>query len=78
MPTVLRSGPYRVYFFSHEPNEAPHVHVDRDERSAKIWIDPVAVARNVGFDAHELRRIEILIHENRERLLEAWRGYFAT
>ena len=21
MPTVLRSGPYRVYFFSHERNE---------------------------------------------------------
>lgn len=29
MPTVLRSGPYRVYFFSHDPNEPPHVHVDR-------------------------------------------------
>ena len=78
MPTVLRSGPYRVYFFSHEPNEAPHVHVDRDERSAKLWIDPVAVARNVGFSAHELRQIETLIYDNRERLLEAWRGYFGA
>lgn len=33
MPTVLRSGPYRLYFYSHEPNESPHVHVDRDDLS---------------------------------------------
>jgi hypothetical protein len=78
MPTVLRSGPYRVYFFSHEPNEAPHVHVDRDERSAKVWIDPVVVARNVGFSARELRRIEALIRENQEHLLEAWHAYFGA
>jgi hypothetical protein len=78
MPTVLRSGPCRVYFFSHEPSEAPHVHVDRDERSAKFWIDPVAIARNVGFSARELRRIETLVREHRELLLEAWRGYFGA
>jgi hypothetical protein len=78
MPTVLRSGPYRVYFFSHEPNEAPHVHVDRDDRTAKFWLDPVGLARNLGFDARELRRIEALIHERRDALLEAWRGYFGT
>ena len=35
-PTVLREGPYRFYFYSHEPNEAPHVHVDRDDQSAKL------------------------------------------
>ncbi|MGA7878350.1 MAG: DUF4160 domain-containing protein, partial [Desulfoferrobacter sp.] len=33
-PVVLRSGPYRFYFYSHEPDEPPHVHVDRDEQSA--------------------------------------------
>ncbi len=30
MPTVLRRGLYRLYFFSHEPNEPPHMHVDRE------------------------------------------------
>ena len=49
MPTVLRSGPYRVYFYSHEPDEPPHVHVDRDDQSAKFWLAPVALARNFGF-----------------------------
>ncbi len=49
MPTVLRSGPYRFYFYSHEPNEPPHVHVDRDDVSAKFWLDPVQLAANLDF-----------------------------
>jgi Domain of unknown function (DUF4160) len=48
MPTVLRSGPYRFYFYIHEPNEPPHIHVDRDDFSAKFWIDPVQLAANFG------------------------------
>ena len=76
MPTVLRVGPYRVYFYSHEPNEPPHVHVDRDVQSAKFWIGPVALARNLGFRADELRKIERIIAEHEEELLEAWYEYF--
>jgi len=78
MPTVLRSGPYRVYFYSHEPNEPPHVHVDRDDRTAKLWLEPVRLARNLGFSAQELTRIERLIRDNQAALLEAWRGYFGA
>lgn len=36
LPTVLRVGPYRFYFYSHEPNEPPHVHIDRDGFSANF------------------------------------------
>jgi hypothetical protein len=78
MPTVLRSGPYRVYFFSHEPNEPAHVHVDRDNLSAKFWLRPVALARNFGFAAHELRQIRALIGEHKERFLEVWNGHIGT
>jgi hypothetical protein len=53
MPTALRVGPYSFYFFSHEPDEPPHVHVDRDDQSAKFWLDPVALTRNFGFRAHD-------------------------
>jgi hypothetical protein len=56
MPTVLRSGPYRFYFYSHEPNEAPHIHVDRDDLSAKFWLDPVQLVANFGFRAHVCAR----------------------
>ena len=76
MPTVLRIGPYRFYFYSHEPNEPPHVHVDRDDCSAKFWLEPVALARNLGFAAHELVKVERLVVEHKQELLEAWHVYF--
>jgi len=78
MPTVLRSGPYRFYFFSHESNEPPHIHVDREDLSAKFWLNPVNLARNLGFSSRELLKIRKLVEEHREELLEAWHGFFGT
>ncbi len=72
MPTVLRDGPYRVYFYSHEPNEPAHVHVDRDDRTAKFWVRPVSLAQNLGFSSHELRRIARLVQSHQQLFLEAW------
>ena len=72
MPTILRSGPYRVYFYSHEMNEPAHVHVDRDAASCKFWLSPVALASNLGFRAHELRTIERLIEDSIDELLDGW------
>jgi hypothetical protein len=78
MPTVLRSGPYRIYFHSHEPNEPAHVHVDRDDDSAKFWLEPISLARNLGFTGHELRLIERIIRDNQPELLEAWNEWFGN
>jgi len=75
---VLRIGPYRVYFYSHELGEPPHVHVDRDDRSAKFWVGPVALARNLGFAAHELTTIQKILEQHEQQLLDAWHGYFRT
>lgn len=76
MPTILRSGPYRLYFFSHEPHEPPHVHIDRDDDSAKFWLSPVALAYTLGFSPKELGKIERIVRERESQLLEAWHGYF--
>jgi hypothetical protein len=76
MPTVLSSGPYRFYFHSHEPNEPPHIHVDRDDLSAKFWLQPVGLARNLGFSPKELRRLQKLVIRHQTAFLEAWHGYF--
>ncbi len=78
MPTVLRSGPYRFYFYSHEPNEPPHVHVDHDDNSTEFWLEPISLARNLGFSGHELRTIERIIRDNQQELLEAWNGWFGN
>ena len=76
MPTVLRSGPYRVYFYSHEPGEPAHIHVDRDDLSAKFWLRPLALARNLGFSPIELGRIQRILKERETLLWEKWNERF--
>ncbi|OYW43965.1 MAG: hypothetical protein B7Z33_14115 [Sphingomonadales bacterium 12-68-11] len=76
MPTALRSGPYRCYFFSHEPNEPPHVHIDRDQATAKVWLGSLELARSRGFRPKEINAILELVAANRDDLLKAWHDYF--
>ena len=77
-PAVLRSGPCRFYFVSHDLNEPPHVHIDGDAFPVKFWLEPVALVYNLGFPARELRKLEALTAENQKELLEAWNEYFGT
>jgi hypothetical protein len=78
MPTVLRINAYRFYFYSHEPNEPAHVHIDRDDSTAKFWLEPVALAKNIGFSAKELRKLQSLVEENKVMLAEVWDEYFGS
>jgi Domain of unknown function (DUF4160) len=78
MPAVLRIGPYRFYFYSHEPNEPAHIHVDRDNLSAKFWLKSVSLAQNLGFSAKELRKLQSIVIEHQTQLLEAWHEYFGN
>jgi hypothetical protein len=73
----MRSGPYRLFFFSNEGTEPPHVHVQRDRMLAKFWLKPVSLARSTGFSPQELRRIQSLVVENAAALQEAWDEHFA-
>jgi hypothetical protein len=76
MPTILRVGSYRFFFYASDLAEPPHVHVSRDESVAKFWIDPVRLARSGRFNGREVRDIDRLVRANVEFLLEAWHGYF--
>ena len=76
MPTVLREGPYRFFFVSVDYPEPPHVHVMRENRVAKFWLDPVILQKAGGFSRQELDRIARLVDEHREQLLESWYDFF--
>jgi hypothetical protein len=52
--------------------------VRRDDSSAKFWVDPVALAVNLGFAPAELRRVQRLVVENRALLLEKWHERFPS
>lgn len=77
MPTVMRIGAFRLYFYSHEPNEPPHIHVDKGTATIKIWLEPIKVAKSLGFKAHEIGDIVKMVSEHNSALLEAWHEYFS-
>ncbi|HLE35638.1 MAG TPA: DUF4160 domain-containing protein [Candidatus Acidoferrales bacterium] len=77
MPTVLRSGPYRLFFYSADRDEPRHVHVVRDDCRAKFWLDPVRLDDSAGFGRTELGTIEALVTEHATLLRKAWDDFFA-
>lgn len=76
MPTILRIGPYRFYFFSADGNEPIHIHVDRDKQTAKFWIDPVRLFKNDGFSKKEINDLYQIIYDNEKLIIEKWHEYF--
>jgi hypothetical protein len=76
VPTVLRSGPYRFFFYASDRDEKQHVHVERDDSIAKFWLDPIRLQSSGGFSRVEIVRIERLVNDHRLELVEAWNEYF--
>ncbi|HEV8184509.1 MAG TPA: DUF4160 domain-containing protein [Chthoniobacterales bacterium] len=76
MPTVLRTGPYRLFFYSANTHEPPHVHVERDRNRAKFWLAPVTLQSSSGFARRELLDLYGLITDHQRILLGRWYDYF--
>jgi hypothetical protein len=52
------------------------MHVDREHRSTKFWLDPdVTLAENHGYSRRELRDIERIMRENLETLRDEWDAF---
>ena len=78
MPTVLKIGGYRFFFYSLEGNEPPHIHVEHGDNVAKFWLEPVELANSHGFRAQELNRLRLMVIEHRVDFKEAWHAYFGS
>jgi len=76
MPTVLLIGAYRFFFFAGDRHEPAHIHIERDDNLAKFWIDPVRLQSSGGFSRNEITKIQKIVIENQQLLLEAWNAYF--
>ena len=76
MPPIDDIGPYKLFFYSAEGTEPPHVHIRRDRCTAKFWLSPVRLARSRRFGDSELRSLQDLVEGNKVRILEAWNEYF--
>jgi len=76
MPTIAKIGPYRIFFYANDRSEPVHIHMERENKVAKFWLDPVRLARSGGFSPKELARIQRRLRERQAPLIEAWNGYF--
>jgi hypothetical protein len=77
MPTVLRIGPYRFFFYAGDRDEPPHIHVERDDAEAKFWLEPILLEHSHGFGSKEINRIRRLVEEHDQELLESWHAFFS-
>lgn len=76
MPTVLRNGPYRFFFFSNEGTEPPHVHVDSGDGYAKFGLEPVELVFSIGYKRSELTILRDLVIASADRFKEEWDAHF--
>ncbi|HFE67418.1 MAG TPA: DUF4160 domain-containing protein [Chloroflexi bacterium] len=77
MPTIKRIGPYRIFFFAGDRSEPPHVHVERDRKAAKFWLNPVRLQSSGRFRPQEIRRIQRIVEDYEQEFLETWHEYFS-
>jgi len=56
MPTIIIDG-YKFRFYSSDIQEPPHVHVIHGDNVAKIWLGPVSIEYNHGYNQPELKTL---------------------
>jgi hypothetical protein len=79
MPKVFEWRGYKFFFFSNEgiPREPCHIHVRKNQQSAKFWIDPyVSLASAYEMSAQELVALQKTIQENSDLIRRKWNEYF--
>ena len=72
MPTVLRVGPYRFFFYSYDLGVRMHIHVICGRNEAKFWLDDCSLAKNLGMPENDLQTVQKLVNEYRETLIHEW------
>ncbi len=75
-PTILRDGPFRLFFFSREEPRI-HVHVAHPDGEAKFWLTPtVALATSTGLSAVQVREAQAVVEAHIEEIRNAWHRHF--
>jgi len=81
VPVVFRLDGMRFHFFSDEGNplEPMHIHVAQAGLDAKFWLFPnVRLARNRGYDARTIKRLQDIVEAHRDEIERAWNDHFSA
>ena len=76
VPTIVRDGQFRLFFFSREETRI-HVHVSHPDGEAKFWLTPdVALATQTGLSATQIRQAQAVINTHLKEIQNAWNHHF--
>ena len=77
MPEVFRLFGFTYFFFSRE-HKPVHVHIEGAEGYAVYDLEGERFVQRYskGIKVGDLRRIEAVLEENRETIVNSWRNYF--
>ena len=76
MPTLLVIDGFRFFFYSNESQEPSHVHVEKGDGGAKLWLQPVALAYSHRLTPAEQRRVRELTFQHQAAFVERWNEHF--
>ena len=75
-PTVVRDGPFRLFFFSREEPRI-HVHVAHPDGEAKFWLTPsVHLAMSTGLSSRQLTEAQAVVTVHLKEIQDAWQHHF--
>lgn len=76
MPTLLIWHGYKFRFYVLDADEPPHVHIVKDGKSLKVWLQSLEIATNRGYNEREVARLLIVVAERRDDWIGAWNDFF--
>ena len=71
MPTIFRVGSYRCFFYAGDRKEPVHIYVERGDKIAKFWLNPIRMQNSGGFNRAEIAKIFTIINQHQQQLVEA-------
>ncbi len=82
MPTILLVRGWRVFFYSNEGTEPPHVHARKGGTECKMWIQAdifaVEEAWSHGFSPRLRREIRRILFDHFDLIVEEWNRHFGN
>ena len=76
MPTVFRWKGYRFFWYQADGGEPPHVHIWKDGKECKIWLESGELAYNHGHATADIRALRAVVEQERDHLMEIWHDSF--
>ena len=71
MPTILRRKGYRFFFYIND-HLPIHIHIEKQNKTAKFNLEPIELIRSRKFNAAEIREIRKLVEHNKALFKQKW------